>query len=72
MDISQYNLNHIKLSLFLSILDNHTQYIPIECRKIDEEFSYGFFYFAQNIKGSDYNQRLIHKFKTKFGDIILN
>ena len=66
LDIKIYN-NKIKISIFLSIFDNHTQYIPIECIKIYEQFSHGLFRFAQQLENSDYNQRLIHVFKTRFG-----
>jgi phosphatidylserine decarboxylase len=58
-----------KISIFLSVFDDHTQCIPIECTKIDEIFDYGNFYFAQNEQGSDYNQQLKHTLKTKFGNI---
>lgn len=61
--------NKIKISIFLSIFDNHTQSIPIECKKIDEIYKYGNFYFAQNLDGSDYNQQLIHVLKTEYGII---
>lgn len=61
--------NKIKISIFLSIIDNHTQYIPMKCIKIDEIFKYGNFHFAQNLEGSDYNQQLKHIFKTEYGII---
>lgn len=61
--------NKIKISIFLSIFDNHTQCIPIQCKKIDEIFKYGNFYFAQNLEGSDYNQQLKHVLKTEYGKI---
>ena len=68
LDIRQAN-NMTKISVFLSIFDNHTQCIPIECTKIDEIFTYGNFYFAQKMEGSEYNQKLKHILKTKFGNI---
>ena len=61
--------NATKISIFLSVFDDHTQCIPIECTKVDEIFNYGNFHFAQNIEGSEYNQQLKHILKTKFGNI---
>jgi phosphatidylserine decarboxylase len=58
-----------KISIFLSVFDDHTQCIPIECTKVNEIFNYGNFYFAQNEEGSEYNQQLKHILKTKFGYI---
>ena len=58
-----------KISIFLSIFNNHTQCIPIECMKVDEIFTYGNFYFAHKLEGSNYNQQLKHILKTKFGNI---
>jgi phosphatidylserine decarboxylase len=58
-----------KISIFLSVFDNHTQCIPMQGTKVDEIFKYGYFYFAQNLEGSQYNQQLKHVFKTKFGNI---
>jgi phosphatidylserine decarboxylase len=68
LDIRQGN-TMTKISIFLSIFDNHTQCIPITCTKVDEIFTYGNFYFAQKIEGSEYNQKLKHILKSKFGNI---
>jgi phosphatidylserine decarboxylase len=57
------------ITIFLSVFDNHTQCIPIQCTKVDEIFKYGSFYFAQNIEVSEYNQQLKHVLQTKFGNI---
>jgi phosphatidylserine decarboxylase len=56
----------ICISIFLSVFDNHTQYVPIHSKKIEEHFNYGFFKFA-NSPNSDYNQRLTHIFECKYG-----
>lgn len=58
-----------RITIFLSVFDNHTQCIPIQCAKVDEIFKYGRFYFAQNLETSEYNQRLKHILQTKFGYI---
>jgi phosphatidylserine decarboxylase len=60
----------VTVTIFLSIFDNHTQYIPINCRKVSEVFNYGDFRFA-NMKSSVYNQRLTHNFISDFGSIII-
>ena len=61
--------NTTKISIFLSVFDDHTQCIPIECTKVNEIFNYGNFHFAQNEEGSEYNQQLKHILQTKFGYI---
>ena len=61
--------NKTKISIFLSVFDDHTQCIPIKCSKVDEIFNYGNFYFAQYEDGSNYNQQLKHILKTKFGNM---
>jgi phosphatidylserine decarboxylase len=71
IDISPKGDNLLKISIFLSISDNHTQYIPMRCKKIGELFKYGYFYFAQKMEGSDYNQSLSHLLETKYGNITI-
>ena len=58
-----------RITIFISIFDNHTQCIPIQCTKLDEIFKYGKFKFAQNLEKSEYNQQLKHILNTKFGNI---
>jgi phosphatidylserine decarboxylase len=68
LNIEQGQLN-TRITIFLSIFDNHTQCIPMECTKLDEIFKYGKFKFSQNLEKSEYNQQLKHILKTKFGKI---
>jgi phosphatidylserine decarboxylase precursor-related protein len=56
--------NRLRISIYLRIYNNHTQYLPIDSYKIKEMYEYGSNNFAYDIDKSEHNQRMVYTFRS--------
>ena len=57
--------NRLRISVYLRIYNNHTQYLPIDSYLIKEMYEYGSNNFAYDINKSEHNQRMVYTFKSE-------
>jgi len=56
--------NKLRISIYLRIYNNHTQYLPIDSYIIKEMYEYGSNNFAYDIDKSEHNQRMVYTLKS--------